>query len=60
MTVFKHIDCTSSVIEKTTEEETPEIIRMEELQEMNIDDAGYINTMSVPFLAKLHYTWTFY
>lgn len=35
----------SSVIEKATQEKTPEIMRMEELQEMNVDNAGYIKSL---------------
>lgn len=35
-------------------------MRTEDLQEMNVDDAGYISTMLELFLAKLLYTWTFY
>jgi hypothetical protein len=47
-----HIDCTSNIIEETTAEEvTPEIMRLEELQERIVDDADYINTMSVSFSA---------
>jgi hypothetical protein len=37
--------------ETTAEEVTPEIMRLKELQERIIDDAGYINTMSVSFSA---------
>ena len=39
MTVFKHTDCISPVVQQTTEEATPETMILEELQK-NADDAG--------------------
>ena len=39
MTVFKHTDCISPVVQQAAEEATPENMILEELQK-NADDAG--------------------